>query len=111
MRLAVDLLRADPARAWTLADLARAVSLSPSRFGTVFAATFGLTPFGFLRCVRVQEFAHLLRTTTDSISVCAASVGWAHTSNAIKRFRETTGLTPGAYRRLPTPGRGFHGHE
>jgi AraC-like DNA-binding protein len=103
---AVELLRADPARRWTVAALASATHLSVSQLSRLFVAAFEHAPIAFLTVIRVHELAHLLRTTADPISECARRVGWADRSYAARQFRKFTGMSPSAYRALPIPGRG-----
>lgn len=62
-RRAVDLLRGELARRWTLRDLAEGVHLSPSQLGRVFVEAFGKSPIAYLTMLRVERMAHLLRTT------------------------------------------------
>src|SRR5699024_8832304 len=67
-RQAAYLLESDPARPWSLAELARSVHLSLSQLTRVFAASYELTPITYLGLVRARRFAHLLRTTNLPIT-------------------------------------------
>ena len=61
VRRAADLLREDPARRWTLDDLAAEVHLSPSRLSSVFVDAYGKTPLAFLTMLRAERLAKYLR--------------------------------------------------
>ncbi|SDS39018.1 AraC-type DNA-binding protein [Brevibacterium sandarakinum] len=98
-RQAAYLLESDPARPWSLAELARSVHLSLSQLTRVFAASYELTPITYLGLVRARRFAHLLRTTNLPITTAARQVGWNSRGHAARHFRRYFGTTPSEYRR------------
>jgi AraC family transcriptional regulator len=55
---------------------------------------------GFLRRLRVDEAAALLRRSDQPISQVAARVGFADQSHLTRRFREQMGTTPERWRRI-----------
>lgn len=97
-RQAAGLLRDQPARLWTLYELARAVHLSPSQLGRVFTDAYGKTPMTYLTTLRAEHMARLLRETDLPIEQAMAEVGWHSRGHAARQFRQAVGLTPTRYR-------------
>lgn len=100
VRRAARLLREDPARRWTLEDLAAEVHLSPSRLSSVFVEAYGKTPLVFLTMIRAESLARYLRENDLTVTAAMQRVGWHSRSHASRLFKEYVGLTPGEYRRL-----------
>lgn len=100
VRRAAALLREDPARPWTLDDLATEVHLSPSRLSSVFVEAFGKTPLAFLTMIRAETLAKYLRETDLTVTAAMQRVGWHSRSHGSRLFRQYVGLAPGNYRRL-----------
>lgn len=100
VRRAATLLRENPARRWTLEDLAADVHLSPSRLSSVFVDAYGKTPLAFLTMIRAEQLAKLLRDTDLTVTAAMHEVGWYSRSHASRLFRQYVGLSPGEYRRL-----------
>lgn len=92
------LLDGEPARAWSLRELAGIVHLSPRQLTEVFTRAYGRTPLGYLTVRRVEEMARLLRETDQPVADVAHSVGWRSRNRATVAFRQVTGVTPSQYR-------------
>ncbi|MCO5294420.1 MAG: AraC family transcriptional regulator [Homoserinimonas sp.] len=102
-----QLIRDDPARQWTVPELAEAVHLSPSQLRRVFVEAFGKAPIAYLTMVRTERMAQLLRSTVLPIKQIAADVVWADADFAARQFRRSLGVTPTTYRQFvcaPDPG-------
>nr|WP_087011767.1 AraC family transcriptional regulator [Leucobacter sp. 7(1)] len=99
-RHVAQLIRGDPARQWTVPELAGAVHLSPSQLRRVFVVAFGKAPIAYLTMVRTERMAHLLRSTVFPVKQIAAEVGWADADFAARQFRRGLGVTPTAYRQF-----------
>lgn len=95
-----DLLRDDPARPWSLEELASIVHLSPKQLSRVFSDAFGLTPRAYQTRLRVAEMARLLRETDTPITEVGRLVGWSSRSRAHDAFKECAGLSAREYRSL-----------
>lgn len=99
IRQLVTALKADPGRAWPLAELAAAVRLSPRQLERLFREQTGFTPKQYLRLMRLEEARRMLETSLASVKEIAASVGYRAESHHFERdFRRRYGLTPGACR-------------
>lgn len=99
-RAAGGLLRDQPARRWTLDELADAVHLSPSQLGRVFVEAYGKTPMTYLTTLRAEHLARLLRETDLPIEQAMREVGWHSRGHAARLFRQSVGITPARYRQL-----------
>lgn len=93
------LLRAKIAEPWTLARLAREVHLSRSQIARLFSASLGVSPMAYLRELRAQRMAHLLRWSDLSVANAARAVGWSGPNYASRCFRNRWGVSPTQYRR------------
>lgn len=97
-RHARQLLRADPARRWTLEDLASEVHLSVSQLRRVFTEAYGKTPLTYLTMVRAEQLAYLLRETDLPVNMAMRQVGWQSRGHAAESFRQLIGMNPREYR-------------
>jgi AraC-like DNA-binding protein len=91
-------LHADPARAWTLEELAAEVASSRSRLADRFASLIGHAPMQYLGAWRMQIAAGLLAQGSTKISAVAAAVGYDSEAAFSRAFKKATGLAPGAWR-------------
>lgn len=82
----------------SLAEVADAVSLSQSHFGSQFKAKVGLSYVKFLTSVRLDEAKKLLCTSDHSVTSIAEMVGYPNATNFYRHFQRDTGTTPAAYR-------------
>jgi len=86
-----------------VADLARAVNLSPSRFTALFRAQTGVSPGQYLQAKRLEHARALIETTFLSVKQVMAIVGFNDPSHFTRAFARHHGLTPTQVRmsRLP----------
>ncbi len=84
----------------SLSEIANAIGLSPGHFAFAFKQSMGIAPHAWLRRHRIDTGKALLRNRDLSVSVIAASVGFANQSSFGAAFRKETGQTPSAWRRL-----------
>ena len=84
----------------SLDDLAGVVGLSPFHFARAFRQTTGETPFGFVRRLRMEAAAALLRAHLHwSVVAVALAVGYRSPTSFSAAFRAHWGASPSAYRR------------
>ena len=100
--------------AFSLSELAHNAMESRTSYVEKFKMLFKMTPFEYLRKLRVNHAIKLLTATTKSIAEIAQSCGFSDSAHMIKIFKEDTGLTPAKYRKeassnkeLTTPPRFF----
>ncbi|WP_031164961.1 AraC family transcriptional regulator [Streptosporangium roseum] len=96
--LVISLMHRDPARAWTVEGLARAVGVSRATLARRFTALVGEPPLAYLTRWRVELAARRLRDTGDPLSVIARSVGYVSEFSLSRAFSRARGVAPGHYR-------------
>lgn len=86
----------------TLAELGRAAGVHPVHLATVFRRHLRCSPGEFVRRARVGYACGRLTRTAAPLVEIALDAGYAHQSHFCRAFKNVTGLTPAAYRRLFT---------
>lgn len=80
--------------------VARHVSfVSASHLNRLFRRRLGISPFRYLKQVRLERAAQLLKSGTDGVAVIAGRVGYQNASHFVRDFRRAFGVTPLHYRR------------
>lgn len=92
-------LHGDPARAWTVAQLAATAALSRSAFYDRFTRTVGLAPMEYLQCWRMALAKDLLGRQDVGIAEVAERVGYGSASTFSTAFSRHVGQPPGRYAR------------
>lgn len=95
---ALRALHADPARPWTVAELARLTSQSRSNFARRFTEVVGTPPLQYLTDWRLALARERLRDTRDPLAAIAAGVGYASEFSFASAFKRRTGTSPGRWR-------------
>ncbi|KKL00634.1 AraC family transcriptional regulator [Rheinheimera mesophila] len=90
---AVTLMHDQPARAWSVAELASAASMSRASFAAKFHKVVGITPADYLVSWRVSLTQKLLREGRP-IALIADEVGYESPSALARTFRRKTGSSP-----------------
>lgn len=101
---ALNALHAEPARAWTLEDLAQAAHTSRSVLAERFHQLVGRTPIQYLTQWRMLMAANLLCRTTANLAHIAAAVGYQTDTAFSRAFRREYGSPPAAWRRSRVEG-------
>lgn len=96
---ALALLHREPARAWTLPELARAVGASRTVLAERFAQLMGEPPLAYLARWRLQLGARRLLDTNWKVLRVAQDVGYESEAAFSRAFRRAFGVPPGQYRR------------
>jgi AraC family transcriptional regulator, L-rhamnose operon transcriptional activator RhaR len=95
---AMRMMEADPARQWTLTDLAGALHLAPGYLVRLFKSATGLPPMAYLSRHRVELAADRLLHSDLPISRIGESVGWPDQNYFARRFKSHYGLSASSYR-------------
>ena len=82
----------------TLDDIAGEVCLSPSHFCRIFKRATSFTPVEHLNNVRIANAKRLLIYSSISLSEIAYKVGFKSIHYFSRRFKESEGLSPSAFR-------------
>jgi AraC-like DNA-binding protein len=97
--VALTLIHQEPARRWTVAELAAAAGLSRSSFALRFRTLVGLPPLDYLVRWRIQLAARALRSTDRTVAAIGASLGYSSESAFSNAFKRVRGQPPSRYRR------------
>lgn len=97
---ALSLIHGAPEAQWSVAALANAVALSPSRFAARFRDTMGETAMAYLARWRMVRACRLLENTEDSIEIVAAETGYSAASSFSRAFKSSLGMNPIVWRRI-----------
>jgi len=101
---AVELLRADPARPWTIAGLAAEVAVSARSLQQGFRRSLDTTPMAYLRTIRlarVREDLTRAAPGTDSVTDAATRWGFLHLGRFAAAYRDAFGEHPSETLRSP----------
>lgn len=99
IRRALEAMYADPARDWSLKDLAAQAHQSRSTFASSFLAALGETPFSHLRRYRMIRAASDLLQSDRSVAELANDYGYASSYSFVRAFRLEMNTTPSVYRK------------
>ena len=83
-----------------LAQLAKVAGLSPFHFARAFKESLGLPPRRYVTSRRIEKAKALLAQPDRSVTQVGAQLGFGDTSSFSTAFRQHTGTTPTAYRRI-----------
>ncbi|WP_064708506.1 AraC family transcriptional regulator [Rhizobium bangladeshense] len=97
---AIRRLHEDPAREWTVEQLAEAAALSRSAFFNRFRRVVGLAPMEYLISWRMALAKHLLRHRDLRIQEIAERVGYSSASAFSSAFTRFVGMPPSRYAEL-----------
>lgn len=105
---AIERFEADLGRRWTVEDIAHALGTSRPVLARRFVQELGRPPLRVLRALRMEQAAHLLRTTDDALVSIADEVGYDSEFALSRAFFRHFGVRPGRYRHerstAPIPG-------
>lgn len=85
----------------SLDEIADHIGLSKYYFNRLFNKHIGMTPHRYFINMRVQHAKRLLLTTHASVEKIAEMCGFDNASNFIRLFKQRTGMTPTAFRKIP----------
>ncbi|MGH8778272.1 cupin domain-containing protein [Paraburkholderia sp.] len=101
LRGSVEAMLNTPERAWTLAELGDVAAMSRATYARHFTERAGMTPMEFLTQLRMAIASDLLLRTQRSAADIGMAVGYQSEAAFGKAFQQSTGETPGRYRRRP----------
>lgn len=98
LRRIVRLLADDPTAPLTLDELARRAHMSRHHFAREFRRVLGVSPMAYVRQLRVERAALLLRSTDHSVARVALESGFSSAGRLSDAFRAHFGLGPSSWR-------------
>jgi AraC-like DNA-binding protein len=96
---ALRLVHTDPARRWTVAELAATTGTSRATFAARFTSHVGEPPLTYLTAWRMTLAADLLHDTDDTIATIAREVGYHDAFAFSVAFKRAHNISPSAWRR------------
>ena len=84
-----------------LDDIAQMSYLSKYYFARAFKQYMGITPYEYLTSVRLSHAKSMLISSTLSVEEIGYITGFGGAKNFIRQFRQSSGMTPGEYRKNP----------
>jgi transcriptional regulator GlxA family with amidase domain len=97
---ALAAMKADPARRWTVAALARIAGLSRAPFARRFAEAVGAPPMRWLTEHRLRLAGARLVGSDDGLAAIAVEIGYASEFAFAKAFKRLFRVAPGRFRRF-----------
>ena len=94
----LSLLHADPARNWSVEELARTVNVSRSVLAERFSERVGISPMQYLKQWRLSIAADMLMNQRDGLGQVAASIGYESEAAFSRAFKQHYGVSPGQWR-------------
>lgn len=95
---AIRAVHAEPARAWTVADLAAQASLSRATFARRFTELLGVAPLTYVTDWRMALAREQLRDSDAGLAAVARSLGYASEFSFAAAFKRHHGMAPGRWR-------------
>lgn len=80
-------------------DIAAVTRLSGSYFKRAFKVSFGETPHGYLRRMRIERAKRMMLEGREPLAQIALACGLADQAHLSRLFRQITGSSPSAWRR------------
>ncbi|WP_051732347.1 AraC family transcriptional regulator [Kitasatospora phosalacinea] len=109
---ALGLLHADPARAWTVRDLAAECGVSRAALARRFTDLVGEPPMAYLTGWRLARAADLLAEPDATLSAVARKVGYGSGFALSAAFKRVRGISPQQFRdRSAAAGAGADGRD
>ena len=99
---AIGAMHAEPARRWSLEELARVAGVSRTVFAQRFKALVGGTAMDYLARWRMLVAAERLRSGGESVATIAYSLGYESESSFSTAFKRIMARSPSQYRRQPS---------
>lgn len=104
---ALAAMKADPARRWTVASLARVAGLSRAPFARRFRRATGTAPLRWLAEHRIGLAGARLAEGDLALAAIAAEIGYRSEFALSKAFKRIVGVAPVVFRRRALASAGF----
>jgi len=98
VRRAAEQLQANPAKAWSLPELAEELRINPSYLVRIFRQATGCAPMKFLAKERAHKAAQLLLTSELPVSEIGERVGWDEPKQFARAFHQHFGESATKFR-------------
>lgn len=99
-----EMFLSNPARPWTVAEMARKVNVSVSHLNRLFKAEFDQSPTRYLQNLRLERAADLLHDSFMSVKEIRVCSGFSDKTVFSKNFKKKYGMPPQEYRKKRSSG-------
>jgi len=99
---AIAAIHARPGEDWSVARLAQAVAMSPSRFAARFSECLGDSPMAYVARWRMSLACRRLASTRVGIDRVAGDLGYESAAAFNRAFKKLVGMPPAAWRSRAT---------
>lgn len=89
----------NPAGRFTIGELAKKLSLSPTYFQTLYKNEFGVSCYEDILAAKTELAEYYLRNTALPVSAVAELCGYENDVHFMRQFRQRTGKTPSSLRK------------
>lgn len=93
------LMHKEPARPWTISDLAKGAGISRTRLAERFRHFLGESPIAYLGQWRLKLAADILQSSEDSVAQVAEAVGYSSEASFNRAFKRAFACPPAQFRR------------
>jgi AraC-like DNA-binding protein len=100
---ALACMHREPARPWSLQELAKRAAASRSVLDERFRQFLGQAPMSYLTAWRLQLASRHLRTTTATLAEVAGAVGYGSEASFSRAFKRQVGVSPSDWRNGAPP--------
>ncbi|TCM41737.1 AraC family transcriptional regulator [Kribbella sp. VKM Ac-2568] len=94
-----QVIRQDPGRDWSVAEMAARAALSRAQFTRRFVARNGMAPAQYLIQARIDRAHQLLTETGMTVTQVAAALGYTDVPYFSRQYKQRTGRPPSESRR------------
>ena len=105
VRRAINLMRANPAKALSVDKLACAAGLSRAHFFRTFETSTGVTPHVFLNVLKVELAVEAVVASEDSFATISDRLGFSAPAHFTRFFRDNCSVAPSEFRTVARLGR------
>jgi transcriptional regulator GlxA family with amidase domain len=95
---AVEILRKDPARAYTITELALEVSINSYKLREGFKQLYDMTVYQYRLCIRLEMAKEILENTDLTIEEVAYKTGFGSRDSFSRAFRQKLNQCPREWR-------------
>jgi YesN/AraC family two-component response regulator len=96
----IDILEREYDQDLSLNCIAERLNLNPAYISRLFKQSTGEPFVNYLKQIRIDKSKSLLRQSHMKINEVGKQVGFGSSNFFIKVFKDTTGLTPGEYKKI-----------
>ncbi len=97
---AINFLREEYSKNFSLEEVARVANLSPYHFIRIFKSVTGKTPYNYLLDIKIEKSKELLRLKTSTITEICFKCGFNNLEHFSSVFKRKVGILPSQYRKF-----------